>query len=126
MTANQRGAVAESMVCTWALSQGFYVSFPARGLSVPYDMIIDFGSGLQRVQVKRAYRRKRDTGRQLRVSLTDTNDHGYEPRYVDAFAVVDVDGGRIWYMPIKDVSGMTAMAFTTGKWDNWMVYDERA
>jgi hypothetical protein len=88
-------------------------------------MIIDFGCRLQRVQVKRAYRRKRDTGRQLRVSLRDTNDRGYEPRYVDAFAIVDVDGRRIWYLPIKSVSGMTALAFTTGKWDSWLVYDER-
>lgn len=121
MTATQRGAVAESMVCTWALKQGYIVSFPARGTAPQYDMVIDSGMFLSRVQVKRAHRRKRGAGTELRVSLTDTNGHMYSMYDVERFAIVDVDSGRIWFIPSTVVEGKAALGLTNGKHDRWLV-----
>lgn len=117
----KRGAVAESMFCTWALSVGYDVCFPARGLCPPYDLILHKDGAYTRVQVKRAHYRTRSNVREVRVKLTDRYDQPYKASDVDAFAVVDVEDGRMWLIPIEHTT--TNMAFTTGKHDKWVVQE---
>ena len=116
---NRRGAEAESVFCTWALSRGYDVLFPARGLSPPYDVVIHADGDYRRVQVKRAYHRNRSGGKELRVKLTDTGGHKYKTNEVDWFAVVDIETHRIWFFPNTD--GTTNMGLTSGKHDKWLV-----
>ena len=116
-----RGAVAESMVCTWALEQGYNVCFPARGLAPPYDMILERFGICRRVQVKRAYWRKRDTYNQLRVKLLDGNADPYDYVDVQAFAIVDTDTPRIWMIPFGCVCDKRSIALSSGKWDKYLV-----
>lgn len=118
----QRGAVAESMVCTWAIRQGYIVSFPARGLSPRYDLILDNGVRLHRIQVKRAHRRT-DKGNELRANLVDGNGGTYDD--LDNVAVVDVDTGRIWLIPTMHIAGQKTIGLTTGRYNHWMVCDGR-
>lgn len=117
----QRGAVAESMFCTWALRTDYDVCFPARGTSPSYDVVLLRDSTFTRVQVKRAHPRGRNPN-ELRVSLTDRAGHKYKYGTVDAFAVVDVDGQRIWLFPVELFNGKS-LGLSGGKHDHWMVYD---
>ena len=57
-----RGSEAELMVSLVAVQQGFNVSIPLNHHS-EYDMILDSGKKLHRIQVKRAF---------------ETNSHGYK------------------------------------------------
>jgi hypothetical protein len=120
-SASHRGAVAESMFCTWALSEGYDVYFPARGLSPSSDMIVDFEHGLHRVQVKRAHRRPRRQTTQLRANITKAKNQSYEPGEVDYFGFVDVDGGQIWLVPSFLLEGQTSIGLQGDKYDKYKV-----
>lgn len=116
----QRGAVAESMFCTWALSQGYDVCFPARGTAPPYDVVMVNGTAFARVQVKRAHRRMRGNNQNLRVCLCDRNSKPYRYDAADMFAIVDVDTGRIWMIPFGTHNGRS-LGLTGNVHDHWLV-----
>lgn len=111
----QRGAVAESMVCTWALKVGYIVSFPACGLQPSYDMIIDAGDVAARVQVKRLHRRWRGNADELRATI------GRKSRSVDMYALVDVPDCRIWLIPKNVLAHNNSVAVKSGKYDEYLV-----
>ena len=72
-----RGSEAELMVALVATQKGFNVSTPITHNS-EYDLIIDSGDNLSRIQVKRAYR---------------VNSHGYERICVETRRVVTKHSG---------------------------------
>jgi hypothetical protein len=111
----QRGAVAESMVCTWALKVGHTVSFPACGLQPPYDMIIDAGDIAARIQVKRLHQRRRGSADELRATI------GSNSPSVDMYALVDVPGSRIWLIPKDVLAHNNSVAVKSGKYDEYLV-----
>lgn len=115
----QRGAVAESTVCTWALKQGYLVLFPARGLSPHYDLAIDNGVSIHRVQVKRAHVRYDRRTPQLRANLTDGCGNPYDR--VDSVAIVDVDTDRIWLIPVEFIKGQKTIGLQSGRYNAWLV-----
>jgi hypothetical protein len=115
----QRGAVAESSVCTWALKQGYLVLFPARGLAPHYDLAIDNGVSISKVQVKRAHVRYDRRTPQLRANLTDGDGSTYDS--VDAVAIVDVDTDRIWLIPMMFIRGQKTIGLQSGRYDAWLV-----
>ena len=67
-----RGSEAELMVALIATQQGFSVSTPITHNS-EYDLIIDSGEKLNRVQIKRAYK---------------VNNHGYKTMVVETRRIV--------------------------------------
>ena len=118
----KRGAVAESIVCTAALTRGRDVCFPARGLSPPYDMVVRGVDGeFNKVQVKRAHIRVRGNSRTLRVNITDSNGKVYDRKEVDIVAIVDVDTYRVWFIPISALKGQKTVSLTSGKYDKWLL-----
>lgn len=118
----KRGAVAESIVCTAALSRGRDVCFPARGLSPPYDMIVRGVDGkFHKVQVKRAHVRVRGKSRTLRVNITDSRGQPYCHKEVDIMAIVDADTHRVWFIPLAELKGQKTVSLTSGKYDRWLL-----
>lgn len=108
------------MVCTWALSADYHVCFPARGTAPHFDLVLLKSGTFSRVQVKRAHKRKRGTGDELRVSLTDTGGKPYPYGELEEFAAVDVESGRIWLLPSYIYNGQS-LGLTSGKHDRWLV-----
>lgn len=73
-----RGSEAELMVTLGAVQLGYNVSTPLNHHS-EYDMIIDSGEKLNRIQVKRAF---------------ETNSHGYKRLLVETRRVVTKHSGK--------------------------------
>ncbi len=122
MISTQRGAVAESIVCTLLLKRGREVCFPARGLSIAYDMVAsDHAGKLQRIQVKRSFPRVRKGVRSLRVNCTHTNGKPYSATEVDVVAIVDADTYRVWWIPLEKINGQVSVTVTSAKYDQWLL-----
>ena len=119
---SQRGAVAESIVCTTALRRGRDVLFPMQGQSLPYDMVIRATNGkLLKVQVKRAHVRVRNRTRSLRVNIIDSSGRPYSPSEVDIMAIVDVDTFRTWFIPLEDLGGKVTATVSSPKYDRYIL-----
>lgn len=73
-----RGSEAELMVYLVAVQQGFNISIPLNHNS-EYDLIIDSGNKLHRIQVKRAF---------------ETNSHSYKRMLVETRRVVAKHSGN--------------------------------
>ena len=95
-----RGNVSELKVITAYAEAGFAVSVPLGG-GVAYDLIVDTGMRLLKVQVK--------TGRlrngcilfpTMRFSGHSGRGRRYDPGEIDLFAVYCHDNGQIYVMPL--------------------------
>ncbi len=73
-----RGSEAELMVYLVAVQQGFNISIPLNHHS-EYDLIIDNGSNLYKIQVKRAF---------------ETNSHGYKRMLVETRRIISKHSGK--------------------------------
>lgn len=121
----ERGAVAESFAATWALTSGWVCSFPARGQQPRYDLIMDDGSRLWRVQVKRAFVRTREgTGSRLVANLYHGSSVRYKAHEVDVFAIVHVDTGTIWWLPLDVTAGRLRVVLTTPFMERYRVTED--
>lgn len=102
LTTKRRGSASEAIAMAVFLARGWAVSVPW-GDNERYDLVIDRGNGLERVQVK--------TGRLRGGSIRFngySNDH-YAGRHgyvgdIDLFAVVA--GGNVYLCPISDFLGL--------------------
>ena len=111
LTPSQRGAVAESAVIHGALKLGLDVYRPvAEGGR--YDLVIDAGSQLLRVQCKTAVRRKSVVVIECR-SCRRTADgylrRTYAARDVDAIAAHCAEIDRLFLLPPPVFDGRTAI-----------------
>lgn len=101
-TLKQKGDLAELKVAVDLVAQGYRVLFPF-GEDHSYDLAIDDGVQLQRVQVK--YTRSRDGGISVRCfshSLTNGRVRAtkhYTAEMIDWLAVFDAVSGRCFYIP---------------------------
>ena len=89
---NKKGEVGELEVQLAAVKKGYYVACMPQ--DCPYDMVIDRGSGPERVQVK--YCTLIDSCKTRRRTYTVDN--------VDAF-VIYVPGHGIFWLPAQEVCG---------------------
>lgn len=106
-TTYDRGNISESIVLSAYLRAGFTVSIPF-GAGAPYDLIVDAGTGLYRIQVKTGWLRKGcilyKTQRRVREA------HPYATRRymeseVDYFAIYYPLTDSIYVVPFKMWSG---------------------
>jgi len=109
MNQTDRGAIAESMAATWAYKQGWVVSWASRGQTPRYDLIMDDGRALHRVQVKRAYLKDEV----LVANLYHGKHTLYTPDDIDVFLIVDVDTRTLWWLPITGTAGKSRVRLTT-------------
>jgi hypothetical protein len=102
MHTSSKGNLSESKVLTAYIQAGFLVSLPFGG-GAPYDLIVDTGRRLLKVQVK--------TGRlrngcvlfpTQRYSGHDGKGRGYDADELDVFAVYCPDNEQIYIVPLGD------------------------
>jgi len=107
MDTHLEGDKAELKIASIALDKGYKVSFPF-GHNCRYDLILDNGSKLERIQIKttssytdvlKVHTRslgKRD-GKQIRKLYTSEE--------IDAIIILDRRTGKCYYLPIRMVEG---------------------
>ena len=89
-----KGNIGSTAVALEALKKGYHVSIPMEGAS--YDLIIDKGGNLFRVQVK---------------YVTSVNDvvavrlRDYHPTSIDAMIAYDGNSGQTYWLPMTIVAG---------------------
>lgn len=96
-----RGAVAEMMVAVELSKLGYMVSFPISH-GATYDLIVDKGGSLRKVQIKRAY--TATIGKTLVSKVETCRIVGSKPiKYkdgdYDVMVAVDVNNSRFWVLP---------------------------
>lgn len=106
-TTYDTGNISESVVMTAYLQAGFMVSVPF-GAGAPYDLIIDTGDRLYKIQVKTGWLRK---GRILYNGMRRLREaHPYAARRytqseVDFFAVYYAATQSIYVVPLSECGG---------------------
>src|SRR5215213_4740473 len=82
----KRGNISEALVLARYLKAGFMVSTPF-GVGAPYDMIVDTGAALLRVQVKTGRLRNGTIEFETRRARSRTLRDGYKDNEVDYFVI---------------------------------------
>ena len=85
MDTNSKGAYAEYMFACECLKHGFYPSFPILDSSV-YDLLVDTGSNIIKVQVKYTAKVPSDQDA-IQVPIMNGNKVNYSLNFVDYFAI---------------------------------------
>ena len=94
------GVLGELYFAQRAAEMGFVTSFPIF-LASEYDVIVDSGSALFRVQVKSTRSMARPGV--FKFVVNTSRDHKYASDGVDVFAFVHNDAKKIWLVPAHDV-----------------------
>jgi hypothetical protein len=114
LSRKQRGEMAEAAFLAKAVSLGFCVSKPF-GESSRYDLIVDNGSRLLRIQVKSAFYRTR--GNSYKIQARGNDGRPYTATEIDFLVawVVPVDA---WYVfPVDEFQKYSQMElFPTSRW----------
>ena len=101
LTTNQKGLVAETAIIHECVKRGIGVARPLD--DAPYDLILDLGPRLIRVQCKWAARRGGvvviRTGRCRRGREGNIIHRSYGPDEIDAIAAYCLDTGRCYLLP---------------------------
>lgn len=107
MSTNDIGNVSESIVLTAYISAGFSVPVPF-GNGCAYDLVVDTGTRLLKVQVKTAWQRKGCLNFKGQRRIRDSKQNGmrrYKEGEVDFFAVYFPPSSSIYVVPFGVVSG---------------------
>jgi hypothetical protein len=99
----QRGDRTEARAIHEFIASGCSVSVPF-GDNDRYDLVVDDGDRLRRVQCKTAWPNKPNTIRFNTHSQTTVDGEYEEMTYegaVDGFAVWDPEGGRLYWVPVE-------------------------
>jgi PD-(D/E)XK endonuclease len=101
------GNVSESIVLTAYIRAGFFVSVPS-GNGCAYDLVVDTGTRLLKVQVKTAWQRKGCLHFKGQRRIRDSKQNGmrrYREGEVDFFAVYFPPTSSIYVLPFGVVNG---------------------
>ena len=93
----RRGSIAELAVLRVAVERGYRVAIPY-GEDAPYDLIVERGGKLERVQCKYV----RSDGRVIEVRCTSTNNwrtHRYTDHEIGWIATYDVTTDLCYFVP---------------------------
>lgn len=82
----KRGNISESIALTRYLEAGFMVATPF-GVGAPYDLIVDTGAALLRIQVKTGRLRNGVVEFETRRMRSRTTRKGYKENEVDYFVI---------------------------------------
>lgn len=98
-----QGCLAQYALIPVLARQGFRVSLPCE-MSIPYDLIVDTGSDIWRVQVKSCNVKKRNRYR-ADIAWGRNGKRPYEDGSIDFF-VIHIPDHDSWYViPQREVSG---------------------
>jgi hypothetical protein len=106
-TTYDRGNISESIVMTPYLRAGFTVAIPY-GAGAPYDLIVDAGTGLYRIQVKTGWLRKGCILYKTKRRVREAHPYAtrlYTESEVDYFAIYYPLTESLYVVPFKVCSG---------------------
>jgi hypothetical protein len=103
------GASSELFVAYKATERGFVVSYPLFTQS-KYDLIIDTGKKLLKVQVKKAVKSSAKGNEFIQIRLGGCGHPDYKAGDYDYVAMVFHD--KVWMLPYKDTEGHKSMSFS--------------
>jgi PD-(D/E)XK endonuclease len=103
---------AASIAMAWFARRGYTASLPTEPR--PYDLIVEAGAALYRIQVKTATYGKSGNFECAisRQPLRDGQKIAYDPADVDFFFIVDPDGGQ-YIVPIAELGGRKYVSLNT-------------
>jgi hypothetical protein len=104
----QIGKAGEYLVCADLILNGFVSFLSEQGL--PYDLLLDNGNKLLKVQVKTTIKPRfvQQRANETRAYIFDTRRHGkgtkgeYQSEHLDLFALVCLDTKQIGYIKFED------------------------
>ncbi len=102
-----RGNISEGVVMAAYLKAGFIISIPF-GTGAPYDLIVDIGSRLWKIQVKTGWLRKGCIIYRAKRRMREANPYATRPYTeleVDFFAIYYPPIGAIYVVPFKICDG---------------------
>lgn len=114
------GVLGELFFAQRAAEMGFVTSFPMF-LASEYDVVIDSGSGLFRVQVKSTRTIVRPGV--FKFVVNTSKDHKYATDGVDVFAFVHNDARKIWLVPAHEVIHLKTFSVNENNGRNEMYLD---
>jgi hypothetical protein len=105
MNSKNKGSISEVSILLYFLKMGYTVSIPW-GENAKYDLIVDDGQGLKRVQVKTGRLRRGSVLFQLCSVYYDSKSskctvHKYKDGDTDIFAIFCPDNGKIYIVPVS-------------------------
>lgn len=103
------GASSELFVAYKATESGFVVSYPLFTQS-RYDLIIDTGKKLLKVQVKKAVKSSAKGNEFIQIRFGGCGHPDYKEGAYDYVAMVFHD--KVWMLPYKDTEGNKSMSFS--------------
>mgnify|MGYP003435673494 len=98
-----KGDIAELKVAALFAEKGYFVSRPLTD-NAPYDLIVDNGKTLKKVQVKARIKRRGRLSVELFTSMTNYSRR-YEDNDFDLLAVYSIDCGRIAVIEWEEIKG---------------------
>lgn len=113
-TTYDKGNISESIVMSSYLKGGFMVSIPF-GTGAPYDLIVDTGFHLYRIQIKTGWLRKGCIVYRGKRRIREAHPYAMRP-YTEA----EVDYFAIYYPPLKSIY---VVPFTICCGDGWLRLD---
>jgi hypothetical protein len=123
-TRSQQGVLGELRAIYELSKLGYAVSTPVQ-IHIPYDLVIDDGHTLQRVQVKTSSRKAARVGDtaayvvNLASSGGNTRGHTkkrFDPNQVD-WVFVEVTDGRCWLIPSSEILSGLEITVGTAKYE---------
>lgn len=111
-----RGTISELLVSSYFVSKGYIVSKPINDFN-EYDLIIDNGESIQRVQVKTIYW---DTNKARNLCSCVTShirgdEHRYNKKYTkgsfDILCAIHKESSSIYVIPFDSVVGRRSITF---------------
>ena len=103
------GAASELYVAYKATESGFIVSYPLFTQS-KYDLLIDIGSKILKVQVKKATKSAARGHEFIQIRLGGCGRSEYKENDYDYVAMVY--NKHVWMLPYKDTEGHKSMSFS--------------
>lgn len=103
MSTNDVGNVSESLVLAAYINAGFCVSVPF-GNGCSYDLVVDTGSRLYKIQVKTGWRQQGCLNFKGQRRVRESGHSGmrrYKAGEVDFFAVCSPPDGKIYVVPFE-------------------------
>lgn len=97
----KRGNISEAQVMARYLKAGFVVSTPF-GVGAPYDLVVDSGSALFRVQVKTGRLRNGVVEFETRRTRSRTVRSGYKENEVDYFVIYCPELDQMYAMKARE------------------------
>jgi hypothetical protein len=116
---NNKGDISEVAIMLDLIDKGYKVSIPY-GHDCIYDLIVDRGNKLEKIQVKTATKDKNGLRIRCRYRVGNIKSAKYTKEDIDWIAAYDLSSKSCHYIPAEKLGDgrVTISLRTSGKWKN--------